>query len=105
MYHMTNKMVHLRIPSELYAEGKEVVRHMGFGSVQELIKDALRKAVQDYRKEIALKHLAQMKGSVKGIKRLTKEERNALALEFIKMSDAERSSLFREFGLDDARKV
>lgn len=96
---MANKMVHLRIPATLYADSREIVKQLGFGSIQEFIKDSMRKTVQEYRKQVVLVRLAALKGSAKGIKRMTKEERNALALEFMS-NPAERSKLLREFGFN-----
>ena len=98
-------MVHLRIPKRLYTLCVQIVRENGFGSVQELARESLRKAVSDYENEGAIKRLKALQGSVKNIKRMTKEERDATMKEFLGMSRKERLQLLREYGLDKARKA
>lgn len=102
---MANKMVHLRVPGNLYADSREIVEDSGFGSIQEFIKESMRKMVYEYKKQVALMHLRQLKGSLKPSRRLSTEERNVLAREFVKQSRSERLKLLREFGLDKVRKA
>lgn len=98
-------MVHLRIPKRLYVRCVQIVKENGFSSVQELTREALREKINDYETQAAIERLRKLKGSVKNIKRLTKEERDKAMGEFLGMSKKERLDMLREFGLDKARKA
>jgi metal-responsive CopG/Arc/MetJ family transcriptional regulator len=93
-----SEMVHLRVPDKLYETVEEVVDQMGFRSVQEFIRQAIRDQLFEYEKKMAILWLEKEKGSLKGkIKRLTEEERRALAEEFVK---GDNSELLRKYGFD-----
>ena len=57
----------------------------------------MRKTILEYKRQKALKNLEKNFGSVKNIKRLTKEEREKLALEFTPKRDVE---LAKKYGLE-----
>lgn len=93
----SNKLVHLRVPRQLYADSQEIINALGFSNIQEFARDALRRAVHEYKVQAAIRRLEKLKGSVKGIKRLTDEERRQVYLKFI--ADPNRSDIFRKYGL------
>ncbi|MBI4450717.1 hypothetical protein HY642_01965, partial [Candidatus Woesearchaeota archaeon] len=66
---MTTKLVNVRMPEQLYAEGQEVVETAGYANFQELVKDALRHTIQEVKKDQALISLQETFGSTKGKKR------------------------------------
>jgi len=94
---MKDKSIHLRVPTLLYQESEEIKKDFGFSNIQEFIKDAMRKTILEYKRQKALKNLEKNFGSVKNIKRLTKEEREKLALEFTPKRDVE---LAKKYGLE-----
>lgn len=102
---MQNKMVHLRIPKTLYAESQAIVKEKGFVSIQEFIRNAMRGFISEIETEMAIERLRKLKGSVKGIKRLTEAEREKAFQEFLKMTPKQHSDLFRKYGLDKAREI
>ena len=91
------KSIHLRIPKVLYKESENIKKDFGFSSIQEFIKDAMRKAILEYKKQRALNNLKNNFGSVKNIKRLSKEELNRIALELTREKNRE---LTKEYGLE-----
>ncbi len=102
---MEGKTVLLRLTPKLYNESQRIVKENGFANVQELLRESLRKTIKDYETEAAIERLRKLKGSIKNIRRSTKEEREKTYREFLKMSRKERLQLLREFGLDKARKA
>lgn len=72
--------MNVRLPKELFTEGKKIVETGGFSNFQELIKDAVRHRIEELRKERALRFLEQSFGSEKPRPRLTKEQREEIAL-------------------------
>jgi Arc/MetJ-type ribon-helix-helix transcriptional regulator len=85
-----SEMVHLRVPDKLYKEVEKLVKQMGFRSVQEFIRQAIRDQSYEYQKKLAMIHLRKDFGSLKGkIKRLTEEERDKVFQEFIKEKNLE----------------
>jgi len=102
---MASKMVHLRIPGELYAQSQTVVKEKGFASIQEFIRNMMRNGIEEIKTQMAIERLRKLKGSVKGIKRPTEAEREEAFQDFLRMTPKERSDLFREFGLENIRKA
>ena len=94
---MTNKLVHLRVSDKLYRDSQEIVRENGFNSIQEFIREAVRKKVEEFQTMMAVRRLEKLKGSVKGIKRMTKEERDKLFEEYVKKNPSE---IFRKYNLN-----
>ncbi len=92
------KSIHLRIPKVLYKESENIKKDFGFSSVQEFIKEAMRKTVLEYKKQRALKNLEKNFGSVKNIKRLSKEELNKIALE---LTPERGKELTKKYGLEE----
>ncbi len=100
-----SRMVHLRIPSELYAQSQGIVKEKGFVSIQEFIRNMMRNGIGEIRTQMAIERLRKLKGSVKGIKRLTEAERTKVYDEAIKMTPEQALELFRKYGLDKAREI
>ena len=73
---MVGKLVNLRLDSKLLKEVDAVARQGLYGSRTEFIKDAIRKAVDDFETKQALKSLRKHFGEGKrlGIKEPTPEE-------------------------------
>jgi len=94
---MANKLVHLRVSDKLYKDSIEIVRESGFNSIQEFIREAVRKTVEDFQTRMAIRNLRKLQGSVKGIKRMTKEERDRLFEEYAKKNPSE---IFRKYDLN-----
>ncbi|MEK6952984.1 MAG: hypothetical protein AABX29_08275 [Nanoarchaeota archaeon] len=97
---MKDKSIHLRVPTLLYQESEEIKKDFGFSNIQEFIKDAMRKTILEYKRQKALKNLEKNFGSVKNIKRLTREEREKLALE---LTPEEGEKLSKKYGLEKVR--
>jgi hypothetical protein len=98
MYIMASgKMVHLRIPGNVYADLEKAEKSLCFDSVQNLIKDLLRNFVLEMHRKEALEWLEEHKGSVKGpIKPLSSKEREELLKRYLK---EDTSDVFRKYGL------
>lgn len=93
-----SEMVHLRIPEGLYKSIEKLSEEMGFKSVQEFVRQAVRDQVFEYEKQLDILWLRREQGSLKGkIKRLTEAERAAVFQEFIR---EDSSKLLRKYGLD-----
>jgi len=92
---MTNQ-IHLRLPEKMYKEILEIQEEFSFSNPQEFIKESLRKSIQEYNKEKAIKTLDKYYGSVKNAKRLTKEDKEKIALIH---SSEEAKKLTKEFNL------
>ncbi len=73
---MANKLVNLRLDAKLLKEVDSAVRESTFGNRTEFIKSALRKAIDDFQTEQAIKNLRKHFGEGKrlGIKEPTPEE-------------------------------
>ena len=84
-----DKSIHLRLPKILYKESEKIKKEFGFSNVQEFIKEAIRKTILEYKRQRALNNLKKNFGSVKNIKRLSKEELNKVALAFTPEKDKE----------------
>lgn len=100
-----SRMVHLRIPETIYARSQTIVKENGFVSIQEFLRNALRDAIDKIETQMAIERLRKLKGSVKGIKRLTEAERTRAYEEAIKMTPEQTLELFRKYGLDKAREI
>ncbi|MBC8501446.1 MAG: hypothetical protein ISS25_04245 [Nanoarchaeota archaeon] len=93
----TNKLVHMRIPENLYGKAKKLSEIFGFSTTQEFFRDSLRKSIENYEKEMIIKKLELLKGSEKKIRRMTKQERNKFFEEFAKRDTLDA---FWKYGLD-----
>lgn len=83
---MNTKLVNIRLPEQLYAEGKELVEIAGYANFQELLKDSLRHSIQEIKKDQAFVNLQKLFGSTKGKERklFTSEIKNKLTEELVK---------------------
>lgn len=96
---MANKLIHLRVPDNLYKKAAEISKEGGYRNVQDVALESLRKTAMEYCRQRALKTLEEEFGKYKGkIKRPTKEERERIAIEF--WNDENRSDILRKYGLD-----
>ncbi len=97
---MANKLIHLRVPDNLYKKAAEISKEGGYRNVQEFTLESIRKTAQEYYRQKALKALDEEFGKYKGkIKRLTKEEREKIFEEFIE--EKKRGlNIFRKYGFD-----
>jgi len=93
-----DKSIHLRLPKLLYKESIEIKKDFGFSNIQEFIKEAMRKTILEYKRKQALKTLMKHYGSVKNIKRMTKKEREKLALDFTPERGKE---ITKRYGLEE----
>ena len=101
---MDGKLIHLRIPESLHAKCIQLVKSNGFGSVQELTREALRQKVNDYETSAAIERLRANMGTSE-LKRLSPEEKEKCYQEALKMTKKERLELLRKFGLEDIPKL
>jgi len=92
-----NKLLHIRIPENLYGKAKKLSEIFGFSTPQEFFRDSLRKSIENYEKEMIIKKLELLKGSEKKIRRMTKQERNKFFEEFTKKKTLDA---FRKYGVD-----
>jgi|GEM_PF-2509074 len=78
---MITKLVNVRLPETLYATAKNLLDVGGYANFQELMKDALRRTVQEIQKNQALLVLEKNYGSMrsKSMKPFTKEIRDQIA--------------------------
>lgn len=88
------ELVHLRLEKELKNRVNEIVKTGMFSSMTEFIRDAIRKNIEEYEKQWAIRGLEKLRG--KG-RLLTKEEQKKAKAELKKLSPSE---LFRSVGLD-----
>lgn len=95
---MANKLIHLRVPTNLYKKAAEISKEGGYRNVQDVALESLRKTAMEYCRQRALKTLEAEFGKYKGkIKRLTREEREKIFEEFA--ADKNRSDIFGKYGL------
>lgn len=82
---MTTSLVSLRMPKQLLQDSENVAQEKGFISVQEYMRDAIRKDVEQL-KEQKLRAQLDLAIAQSGSRRktLTTKERDALAKEFTK---------------------
>ncbi len=80
---MPNKMVHIRMPDRLYRESEALADDFGFGSVQEFFRSAVRKAVEEYQRQMAWRTVKALYGSDRNIRKPTPGERDRRAREFM----------------------
>ena len=82
---METKLVNVRLSEKLFTEGKKIVEIGGFSNFQELIRDAIRRRIEELKKERDdVIFLRKLFGSAKPRPRLTKEERDKIALNLAK---------------------
>jgi len=91
---MANKLVNVRLSKKLYSECTDVVKEFGFNNIQELVKEALRNAVHEYHKRKGIEWLEKNFGKSKPRKRLTKTEKEKIALG---LTQEESKRLSKEF--------
>ena len=84
----------IRIEQELKLEIKHLIEKGYFSTITEFVKESIRKNLENYRKQEALKALASLKGSVKEVA-VTREDRAKAVLEGL---DSGRDIL-KEYGL------
>ncbi|MDD4878506.1 MAG: ribbon-helix-helix domain-containing protein [Candidatus Nanoarchaeia archaeon] len=95
---MEGKSIHLRISDEMLKEFNSIKGSMGFSNIQEFIKDAMRKAVLEYRRHAAMRTIKKLQGSCPNARHITTRERNKLAKQFFEEKEAGRD-IFKEYGL------
>lgn len=100
MIFMETKLINVRLPEELYKEGKDIVKRGGYANFQELIKDSVRHQINEIKKDRALINLEKSFGSTKGKVRkpFTKEVKDKIAEELVLNLDKQKE-LFRRVGL------
>ncbi|MFH1065590.1 MAG: hypothetical protein V1734_03750 [Nanoarchaeota archaeon] len=95
---MEGKSVHLRITNEMLKEFNAIKGTMGFSNIQEFIKEAMRKAMLEYRRQAAMRTIKKIQGSAPNARHITTRERNMLAKKFFEEKEAGRD-IFKEYGL------
>jgi Arc/MetJ-type ribon-helix-helix transcriptional regulator len=88
------ELVHLRLEKELKQRINEIVGTGLFANMTEFIRDSIRKNIEEYEKQRAIRGLELLRG--KG-HLLTKEEQKKAKAELKKMTPEE---LFRKYGLN-----
>ncbi len=78
---MTSKLVNVRIPEQLYDQGRKIAEEKGYRNVQELVLVGFREKVHEEAKTEFLRWLERTRGSIPNMKRLTKQEREKIARE------------------------
>ena len=101
---MDGKLIHLRIPETLHARCIQIVKGNGFGSVQELTREALRQKVNDYETQAAIEMLRANMGAYE-VNRLGPEEKEKAYRDFLKATKKDKLELLRKFGLENVRKL
>ncbi len=97
-YYMESKSVHLRITSEMVKEFNSIKGAMGFSNIQEFIKDAMRKAMLEYRRHAAMRTIKKLQGSAPNARHITTRERNRIAEQLFREKEMSRDIL-KEYGL------
>lgn len=92
---VAHPLVSVRFPPQLLADSERIVKDQGYASTQEFIREAVRRQVQEQN----LANLKRLAGIGKGqnIKSLTRAERDAIALDFLHQSPAQRQALVDKF--------
>ncbi|MFH1637824.1 MAG: ribbon-helix-helix domain-containing protein [Candidatus Woesearchaeota archaeon] len=97
---MVNKLVSLRVSSDMLKECMTITKSEGYASFQEFIRDAVRLTIRDHklRKDAELLKGLQISALSKKVKPLTKKEAEKLAL---KLTEKGQRKLMKEFGIED----
>lgn len=69
----------VKIPETLQKEGLKLVKELGYTSLQEAVREALRDKIQAHKKQKAIIEIQKLYGSAKNAKIATKEELDVLA--------------------------
>ncbi len=97
-----SEMVHLRIPEGLYKSVEKISEEMGFKSVQEFIRQAVRDQMFEYQKRVAFLQLRRDLGGLKGaFKGASGDERIDMLGEFMR---GDKSKFLKKYGFDAASK-
>lgn len=94
---MKTKSIHVRLPPKVFEEAQRVVDEGLFSSLNEFIKDSVRKGVEEHRKRKALDVLSRHYGSKK-VGPLSEEEKEEILERFLK-ERASRKDAARELNL------
>lgn len=95
---MEGKSVHLRLSNEMIKEFNSIKKAMGFSNMQEFIKDAMRKAMLEYRRHAAMRAIKKLQGSAPNARHITTRERNRIAKQLFTEKEMGRD-IFKEYGL------
>ena len=71
----------VRIPEKLQKDSIELVKELGYTSIQEAVREALRDKILQHRRQKALFEIQKLQGSVKNVKIASKKELDQLAKE------------------------
>ena len=97
---MTTKAILVRLPEKIVQEIDKEVKKGYYTSRAELIKDSVRERIEKKEKlERDLAELRSMMGTLKNVKRPTREQRDQWAREFIEKK-RKGLNLLRKYGLD-----
>jgi Arc/MetJ-type ribon-helix-helix transcriptional regulator len=88
------ELVHLRLEKKLKTRMNEIVKTGMFANMTEFIRDSIRKNIEEYEKQRAIRGLEALRG--KG-RLLTKTEQKKAKEKLKKMTPSE---IFRSVGLD-----
>ena len=97
---MVTKLVNVRLPEQLYKEGKEIVEQGSYANFQELMKDAIRHTIKDINVDKTLINLEKSFGSTRNKKKkaFTSEIKDQIAEKLAKNIDKQKE-LFKRAGL------
>ena len=86
--------IHLRLDKELASQINYLGKSLGFGSVQELIRELIRRSLEEYEKKVLIRKLKALQGSAKLKKNILPKEQ--WFKEYLKKDPSE---ILRKFNL------
>lgn len=93
---MKTKSIHVRLPPKVFEEAQRIVNEGLFSSLNEFVKESVRKGVEEYRKRKALDVLSKHYGSRKA-KPLSTEEKEDMLEKFLRERASGRDAV-KELG-------
>ncbi|RMF89314.1 MAG: hypothetical protein D6733_06555 [Methanobacteriota archaeon] len=94
---MKSKSIHVRLPPKVFEEAQKIVDEGVFSSMNELVKESVRNAVDEHRKKKALETLAKHYGTLQ-TKQLSESEKEEILKQFLTEKEAGRD-IIKELGL------
>ena len=92
---MEDRVLHVRMKAPFLETVQKTAKENNFASTSEFTKYSLRKTISDFELQKSIQKLKKLQGSVKNMKRPSREELDKNAEDWL----ANKSDVFREFGL------
>lgn len=97
--YMEGRQINIRINETLLKRSKKMLESGSYESLQEFFKEKLREEIKKHEEtQTIIKRLEKLKGSVKPKPRLTREERDKLAMA---MTEKKSREMTKKYGLED----